>query len=314
MPERSIAVVIPTFNRVDLLPQTLDSVFAQTLKPTETIVVDDGSTDGTAAYLDALDVVQVRNSEGGWGPARARDEGLKRTSTELVAFIDSDDLMHPNGLEQLAAALEREPGAPFAFGRSLLATRDERGWHPAGLMTAEANELSEPLPALFARNFVPSAGTLVRVAAMARIGGYPTTVLFAEDHYLWLRLAQLGNPAFVPAITSVYRVHTGNRHTADRAGAELDRFAELAAEDPRLAAALPRRLGIHLCETATGALRAHSPRAVAIALRSGLGGRQQKRKIVRRAYDHWRARRRWHDAGLSAWDANAELRAWLDRF
>lgn len=314
MPKRSIAVVIPTFNRGDLLPQTLDSVFAQTLKPAEVIVVDDGSTDGTAASLDNLDVVQVRNPGGGWGPARARDEGLKRASSELVAFIDSDDLMLPDALAQLAAALERQPTAPFAFGRSLLATRDERGWHPTGLMTAEPSELIKPLPALFARNFVPSAGTLVQVSAAEQIGGYPTTVFWAEDHYFWLHLAQLGDPAFVAAITSVYRVHAGNRHTVDRAGAELDRFAELAGEDPRLASALSQRLGIHLCETATGALRAHNPRAVAIALRSGLGGRRQKRKIVRRAYDHWRARRRWHDAGLSAWDADAELRAWLDRF
>lgn len=314
MPDRSIAVVIPTFNRGDLLPTTLDSVFAQTLKPAEVVVVDDGSTDGTSAYLDSVDVVKVENPAGGWGPAHARDEGLKRVSSPLVAFLDSDDLLLPSALALLAEGLAEDPAAPFAFGRSLMMTRDRAGWHPTGVITPDSRELRRPLQSLFARNYVPSAGTLLRVDAATQIGGYPTRVNWAEDHYLWIRLAELGDPVFVPAITSIYRVHAGNRHSPARAGGEIANFLALAKSDPRLEAALPWRLGVQLCGTGTAALRAHDWRGFAAAVRTCLGGQPAKPTILRSALRYWRARRRWHDAGLSTWRDDDQLRAWLSRY
>jgi glycosyltransferase involved in cell wall biosynthesis len=314
MPDRSIAVVIPTFNRGDLLPKTLDSVFAQTLKPAEVIVVDDGSTDGTAAYLDGVDVVRVENRAGGWGPARARNEGLKRVSSPLIAFLDSDDLLLPTALAQLDEGLAADPAAPFAFGRSLMMTRDRAGWHPTGVMTPDSRELRHPLQSLFARNYVPSAGTLLRLDAVSRIGGYPTKIKWAEDHYFWIRLAEQADPVFVPAITSIYRVHAGNRHAPARAGSELTNFLALAVSDPRLEAALPWRLGVHLCTTATAALRQHDWSGFRAAARSSLSGQPAKPTILRSALRHWRARRRWHDAGLSVWQADDQLRFWLSRY
>lgn len=314
MSEEKIAVVIPTFNRADLLSRTLDSVFTQTRTAAEVVVVDDGSTDGTTAYLATLDVTTLANPGGGWGPARARDEGLKQISSDLVAFLDSDDLLLPNALAQLGAALEATPEAPFAFGRSLLASHDDDGWHPAGLMTADPAELERPLQSLFGRNFVPSPGTLARVADVKRIGGYPSAVRWAEDHYFWIRLAQIADPIFVPAVTSVYRMHGGNRHTSTLAGAELESFLALAAGDKRLATGLPQRLGVHLCETVTEALRAHRPQECVAALRQGLGGRRSRAAIVRAACHHWRARRRWAAAGVAAWESDDRLGAWLSRY
>jgi glycosyltransferase involved in cell wall biosynthesis len=307
----SIAVVIPTYNRLELLRATLRSVVEQERPPERIVVVDDGSTDGSAEWVEAsTDAVLLRNPGGGWGPARGRREGARLAETELIAFIDSDDLMLPTALGRLEAALAAAPEAPFAFGRALVAARDESGWHPEGLIAPEPVELADPLPALFARNFVPSVGTLARRAPIERLGGYPTDLVFAEDHYFWILLAQLADPVYVPELTSVYRVHRGNRHTPARAEEEIDAFLALADADPRLAPARAGRLGVQLCENASPLFPA-DPRALAATARRTLLGRRDKRAILAAAAVHWRRRRRRDAAARRIWAADPDLRAWL---
>ncbi|HVW48643.1 MAG TPA: glycosyltransferase [Solirubrobacterales bacterium] len=307
----SIAVVIPTFNRLELLRETLRSVEGQERPPTRIVVVDDGSCDGSAEWAEAETRASVlRNPEGGWGPARARAEGCRLADAEMVAFLDSDDLLLPNALAELGAALERAPTAPFAFGRALVARRDPDGWHATGLIAPTPRELRDPLPALFARNFVPSVGTLVRAAALARIGGYPADVTFAEDHYLWVRLAQLDDPAYVDALTAVYRVHGGGRHSPERAEAEAASFLDLIAGDPRLAPARAGRLGVGLTETAAPSFP-RDPATLLRRLRAGLAGQPDKARILAAAARFWIDRRRRDAAGRRLWAEDPALRAWL---
>src|SRR5574337_278681 len=89
------SIVIPTYNRVDLLARTLDSVWRQLFTDFEVVVVDDGSSDGTQAYLrslgDRIRVVQQANS----GPGAARNAGIRTARGKYVALLDSDDLWLP---------------------------------------------------------------------------------------------------------------------------------------------------------------------------------------------------------------------------
>jgi glycosyltransferase involved in cell wall biosynthesis len=109
----SIDVVIPTLNSRAWIVQALDSVRNQNLKPKKIIVVDDGSTDGTIEYLRfASDIILLKNT--GKGVAAARNCGLEQTSAEFVAFIDSDDVWHPEHLQNLCLLLRKEPLVAFA--------------------------------------------------------------------------------------------------------------------------------------------------------------------------------------------------------
>jgi len=301
-------IVIPTYNRAELLRQTLASVGAQTLPPAAVIVVDDGSTDGTPELLAGMEVTVVREAAGGLGPSRARDRGLARAETEFVCFLDSDDLLLPDALELLERALRESPDAPFAFGRSLIAARTERGWDPRGVIAADPAELEDPLPALFARNFVPSAGTLARRAALLEIGGYPTEVPYSEDHYLWVLLARLGAPVAIPAFTSLYRFHPGNRNSPALVKRDLQAYLDLADQDPRLAPAVPRRLAVTLCDVTTRALREREWSEAWTACRDIALRRRHRLAILAGACRHWRARRRWAAAGARIWDEDASLR------
>ena len=275
------------------------------------IVVDDGSTDGTPEYLESVDVSVLRNERGGWGPGRGRNEGFKRASSEFVAFLDSDDLLLPGTFGRLERALEENPTAPFAFGRCLTALKEAGRWRATGLMTVDPAEMESPLQSLFARNFVPSVGTVARTSAVEEIGGYPENTAFAEDHYFWLRLAQLADPVFVPLLTCVYRVHGGNRHSPTLAAREVEEYLALARTDPRLTPCIPARLGVALCGSFTANLAPGDRRQALAVLRKNLLTRRHKHKIIRAAYKHWRDRRRWVEEGLRLWDEDDELRAWL---
>lgn len=312
--ESRVTVVIPTYNRAELLAQTLTSVFAQEPTPREVLVVDDGSTDATLDYLQSVDVSVLRNEKGGWGPGRARNEGFKRVSSEFVAFLDSDDLLLPGTLARLERGLQEAPSAPFAFGRCLTALKENGRWRATGLMTVDPEEMNTPLQSLFTRNFVPSVGTVGRVEAVRQIGGYPENTAFAEDHYFWLRLAQLADPVFVPLLTCIYRVHAGNRHSPTMAARELDEYLELAREDPRLTPCVPARLGTALCGSFTANLGAGDRGKALTMVRDNLLTRRHKAAILRQARKHWADRRRWVEEGLRLWDEDDELRAWLAHY
>jgi hypothetical protein len=310
-PSPDIAVVIPTFNRRDLLEQTLRTVFDQTVPPTEVIVVDDGSDDGTAELLAGRPVSVVANPAGGWGPSRARNEGLDRVKSPLVAFLDSDDLLLPRALELLGGALAADPRPTFAFGRCLLADRSAAEWRIEGVMGPEPSDLDEPLASLYARNFVPSVGTVVRTAAAFAVGGFPHATTFAEDHYFWLLLARDADPTFIPELTGVYRIHPGNRHSPEKAEAELEEFLALAREDHRLEAAIPDRLGVGLAESLGPAVKAGDLGGTARALRTNLLLRPDKTAILRRAGHHVRMRRRRDAQSRARLTEDEQLTTWL---
>jgi glycosyltransferase involved in cell wall biosynthesis len=310
----SVTVVIPTYNRADLLRLTLQSVLAQTLPPAEVIVVDDGSTDSTLELLREVDASVIRNPDGGWGPARGRNAALERVSTEYVAFVDSDDLLRPNALERLRDALAAAPDAPFAFVRGLSARREPDGWRQEGVIGPSQEEQRDLLGSLFARNSVPSSGNMVRTEVARRIGGYDPRVRWAEDHHFWVRAAKLGEPIHVPEIGCVYRRHVGNRYAPVSAEEDTYAILDLAAGDPRLEAYVPERLGVELCERSLSALKARRPFRAAESVFQLALREPHRLRVLRRAVRHYRDRRQRWRIGREVWSAQAELREWLSAY
>jgi hypothetical protein len=110
-----ISVVIPTYNRADLLPATLEAVLAQTLPAHEIIVVDDGSRDATLdllqRYVPRVQSIAIENS----GDLAARNAGVQAATGDLLAFCDSDDIWRPGHLEAMAELWRREPATRCAY-------------------------------------------------------------------------------------------------------------------------------------------------------------------------------------------------------
>jgi glycosyltransferase involved in cell wall biosynthesis len=117
MVQAFVSVVVPAYNSAWSIPDTLASVLRQTHCNIELIIVDDGSTDGLADVIaPALQdprtrLVRQENA----GLAAARNRGLAESAGDLVAFVDADDIWHPQFLERVIGALDADPAAPFGY-------------------------------------------------------------------------------------------------------------------------------------------------------------------------------------------------------
>jgi hypothetical protein len=237
-----VSVVIPAFNAAATIAESLRSALAQTWRELELIVVDDGSSDGTAAVAEAAAaadprVVILRRPRSG-GPSAARNAGIARASGSFVAPLDADDLWHPEKIErQMAAALgPARPALVYTFCRRI---------DGGGRITGHLDAVAVDGPA-FARhlylNFVGASAALFRRDILLAAGGYEERVARSEDFVTQARVAALGAVAAIPLFLVGYRSTPGSQSSDREAmyAAWLDVRAILEAEYPDLPA-LPLR-------------------------------------------------------------------------
>src|SRR5574337_57403 len=198
MPEATpaVSVVIPAYNAAWCVRRAVDSVLAQTFTDFELLVVDDGSTDDTAAVLntygDRLRIVSKPNG----GLSSARNAGIDAARGRYVAFLDADDGWLPEKLERQVALMDANPALVFCS----TAARIES---PDGEVLGEWACGPSPLPtleAIFATNaHVAGSGSavLARRDAFARTGGFDENLRSLEDIDMWMRLAAIGPYACV---------------------------------------------------------------------------------------------------------------------
>ncbi|QVL52051.1 MAG: glycosyltransferase family 2 protein [Cyanobium sp. M30B3] len=184
-----LSVVIPAYNRTTLLAITLRSLLAQERVADEILVVDDGSTDGTAevaaAFGPPVRVIRQVNQ----GPGAARNRGLAEAKGEFIHFFDSDDLALPNLHRIQLEALERS-NADVAYSPWVKARLDPlHGVHPTNHML-QAGGLP---PGSLARALLTNWSTVPMVWLLRRrlaegVGGFPTNLLCGEDQLFFLGL------------------------------------------------------------------------------------------------------------------------------
>jgi glycosyltransferase involved in cell wall biosynthesis len=206
----SISVVIPTYNGSRFIAETLESVLAQTLQPDEVLVIDDGSTDDTAAIAESfaprVRVFRRSNQR----QAAARNFGAQQATSEWIAFIDDDDLWEPNKLERQMEELARHPEADLCYtGRVLL---DQKGDTATLGRVVYAPPAKDIRKALFSGvTFLPSS-ILIRRSTLLAVNGFDPNICHAsEDYDMWLRLLHAG-AKFAACRDPLlqYRRHEGN--------------------------------------------------------------------------------------------------------
>ena len=114
-----ISIIIPTFNCGDFIYRTIESVFAQTYKNYEIIIVDDGSTDSTKDKIDLISKKGIPINyiyQANAGPAAARNTGIRNAAGEYITFLDADDFWIPEKLELQVDVLERESDIGLVYG------------------------------------------------------------------------------------------------------------------------------------------------------------------------------------------------------
>ncbi|WP_372716891.1 glycosyltransferase family 2 protein [Novipirellula sp.] len=215
--------MIPAYNASEFLPQTLESVLAQTYKSMEVIVVDDGSTDDTrgcvSAYLSDSRVCYHWKENGGDGSAR--NEGIRIATAPYVAFVDADDLWYPDKLEKQMPLFDQKikPGIVFS-DRDLI---NEKGEPILGCQWPlfRGDRLYERL---LIQNFVPTSAAVVAREVFGEVGLFDESIRYVCDRDFWLRASLKFPFDFVPKALEAHR-KWGNQMTSNKLA-----FAEAALQ------------------------------------------------------------------------------------
>lgn len=204
----NVSVVVPTRNRSTLLSMTLRSVLRQQQVELEVIVIDEASTDDTAAMLATLGDARVRviHHARPLGVSAARNRGAAEAHGEWLAFVDDDDLWAPDKLARQIQAAETAD-RDWAYGGSVNIT--DRGDVVYGRPPLSPEEMVAALPRY---NAIPGGGSnvVVRRATWTLAGPFDTRLRNTEDWEMWIRLAKHGPPAWVCSPLVGYRVHNSN--------------------------------------------------------------------------------------------------------
>ena len=210
----AVSVIIPTYNSACLVTAAVESALAQTAKPTEIIVIDDGSTDDTRERLSKYQVRYVHQPNR--GVAAARNLGLSQATGDLIAFLDADDVWHPRKLELQVAAIEANPDVRL-LGTSVF------DWPVEPFAKIDSSSVIKPIPwqKLAVKNHLVTSSIIVRRTALNEVGDFDTALQGPEDHDLWLRIAQAGAVAIIDLPLTGYRQVPGSlsrQATTMRAG------------------------------------------------------------------------------------------------
>jgi teichuronic acid biosynthesis glycosyltransferase TuaG len=239
---------MPGYNAEGYIAEAIGSVLGQTYADWELIVVDDGSTDGTANVVKGLSARDARiryvYRENG-GQAAARNTGLRASRGDLVAFLDADDLWLPEKLAAQIAVMERTgvdlvytDGYIFSEGGAVSA---EERFH---ILPGAARGV-EMFRTLFTSNRIGTLSVLVKRGALDAVGLFDESRVYqnCEDYDLWLRLAKWGAGFYgMTEKLMRYRRHAAaTTYTASRLLAPMLAVILKHAPDPALDPALVKR-------------------------------------------------------------------------
>lgn len=314
-----VSTIIPVFNRAALLREAVDSVLAQSYRPIEIVIVDDGSTDETVAVCGDL----AQTSEGvvrticqeNAGPGAAREAGRVAARGEFLQFLDSDDLLEPRKFELQVAALRARPEAGVAYGPTRW--RNEDGSLQDGYSKRSGEKVDSLFPGMLGARLWDTPAPLYRAEVVERAGGW-SSLRHEEDWELDCRVAGTGAaPVFVNEIVAeVRRFDSG--HASGLAPTDRSVLRDRAAAHERILAQA-RRAGIG---AETREMQHFSRELFHLARQCGEAGLIAESRLLfelaREASGEARSRG-WDfrlyrlAAGIAGWGAAARLAGWRER-
>ena len=201
-PPRLVSCVVPAFNSEAYLRETLDSIFAQTHRPIDVVVADDGSRDGTADVVATYGGPVRFVSQATAGPAATRNLGLRAASGELIAFCDADDLWHREKLARQVARFDERPELDVSV------THIQNFW--IAELEAEAQRLRDdarthPMPGYVTMTM------MARRSTFAAVGPFDESLWHTDAGDWFLRAAEHGAVIeLLPDVLVSHRMHHGN--------------------------------------------------------------------------------------------------------
>jgi glycosyltransferase involved in cell wall biosynthesis len=183
--EKSVSIIIPTYNRRNYLQKAVDSVLAQAYPCFELIIVDDGSEDNTSELFENCDSAIIYIKQENKGPAAARNRGIQAAQHELIAFLDSDDRFSENKLERQVRAMQEEP--------TYLISHTQETWYRNGRILNQKKKHNKNNGDIFKQSLqlcaVGMSTVLMYREIFERYGLFDENYPCCEDYEFWLRVS-----------------------------------------------------------------------------------------------------------------------------
>ena len=218
-----ISIVTPSLNQAAFLTRTLESVLSQRGDfDLEYLVQDGGSSDGSAEILKRYEGRLAYRIEKDGGQSDAINRGLRRTTGEIIGWVNSDDLLLPGALARVAAAFAGSPGAAWLHGGCEIVDEEDRPIRRWITAYKDFRCRRYSRRALLVENFISQMTVFWRRSAMERVGLLDESLRYTFDYEYWLRLSALGDPLYVPERIAAFRWYTSSK-----SGAQFEKqFAE----------------------------------------------------------------------------------------
>jgi glycosyltransferase involved in cell wall biosynthesis len=207
MKRANVTVIIPAYNAHEWIAHAIESVLAQTVQPAEIIVVDDGSTDETPAalepYQNRIRYIYQENA----GVSAARNRAIEAANGEFIAFLDSDDVWHPQKLEFQMDVFARIPALGLLGTRGFSLPAENLPQYPQLPINPFAFVKWRQLAV---KNHFFASSVVVRSSILNIAGSFDTDLQGPEDRDLWLRIAEISTALNLNLPLTGYRVVPGS--------------------------------------------------------------------------------------------------------
>jgi glycosyltransferase involved in cell wall biosynthesis len=232
-----ISIVTPSFNQGEFIRQTIDSVLNQDYPRLDYQVWDGGSSDETLSILRSYGEGLRWQAEPDRGQAQAINKGWAMAKGDIVAWLNSDDLLQPGALSQVGTFFNEHPEVDILYGDC--DCMDQNG---TVLMPYPAESFDLRKLVLKTINYIPQPATFIRRRVLDKIGMLDETLHYVMDFDYWLRAGIEHNFAYLPAPLAKLRIHAQAKSSADlgRFGAELIKIYHQFFASPNLPDSLRR--------------------------------------------------------------------------
>lgn len=223
-----ISIVTPSYNQAAFLGKTIESILSQQYPNLEYWVMDGGSTDGSVDILKRYGQRLRWVSRKDNGQTDAINQGLRQTSGEIVAYLNSDDILEPGSLHRVAESFQAHPAALWVTGACRIINQDDR---PIRSFVSRYKSLwlrGYSRNKLCVTNFICQPATFWRRSVHDQIGYFDETLRYVMDYEFWLRLSKLGAPLVLREPLASFRIHAASKGESQ--------FRKQFAEDQKVVA------------------------------------------------------------------------------
>ena len=203
-----VSVIIPAYNAMNYLPQTLKSVLQQTFTDFEILIINDGSSDDIVEWSSQISDSRVKLiSQINQGVSAARNTGICNAQGEYIAFIDADDLWEPTKLEKQVICLDANPAAGLVY--TWTAFIDQFG-QPIGVSKVSHAEGNVWEKIVIQDMISPGGSAMIRAECFNKVGLFDVELTIGEDRDMWTRISANYPFAVIKEFLTLYRRHSNN--------------------------------------------------------------------------------------------------------